>query len=146
MLYALFYKDCAVSMCYNDTAKHKLLALCYGHGAMSTVLLALWYWHCAISTVLKGQHCVISTVLLALCISIEQCTISTDISTVLLAQLTVFYLICAYTAKKLAQPRKKIAQTRLHRLHVFPSLTQTLQNKTITDGGSTAPQNSCYQS
>ena len=34
----------------------------------------------------------------------------------------MFYLICAYTAKKLAQPRRKIAQTRLHRLHVFPSL------------------------
>ena len=34
-----------------------------------------------------------------------------------------FYAICAYTANKLAQPRKKIAQTCLQRLRVFPSLS-----------------------
>ena len=65
---------------------------------ISTVLLALYY-----------KHCAIGTVLLALC-----------------HWHSVLSNLRVHTAKKLAQPRKKIAQTRLHRLHVFPSLKMVL--------------------
>ena len=42
-----------------------------------------------------------------------------------------FYPVCAYTSKKLAQPGKRIAQTCLQRLHVFPSLSGSLQRHII---------------
>ena len=48
---------------------------------------------------------------------IAQCLSHSAHSTVLIAQ-----LVCAYTANKLAQPRKKIAQTRPQHPRVFPFL------------------------
>ena len=59
------------------------------------------------------KHCAIIIVLFALC-SCKHCNVS-----------TVFDLIFAFTDKKLAQPRRKIGQPRLQRLHVFPSLSQS---------------------
>ena len=45
-----------------------------------------------------------------------------------IAQLFFFQLVCAYTANKLAQPRKKIARTRPQRPRVFPSLLDDFDN------------------
>ena len=70
---------------------------------------------------------------------IAQCLYHNGYSTVLIAQYLshstystlqiaqLFFLpVCAYTANKLAQPRKKIARTHPQRPRVFPSLGEPL--------------------